>query len=152
MLAPLMMAGCSSSPDAASPASDPASVSASPSASTASPSATATSAFCLDLSTFQVGVIAYRGDVGAAIEGQPLDFKELRRKAALIADIGGNMRTSAPPDIAEEFRTVLKAIDTSVSNLKSGAETRDVVDPVYGERNRPAFDAVDNYDCGAANR
>lgn len=150
MAALLMTAGCSSSPDAASPASGPASVSASPSASTASPSPKETSAFCRDLSTFQVGVIAYRGDVGAAIEGEPLDFKELRRKADLVADIGEEMKASAPPDIAEEFSTVLKAIDTSASNLKSGAETRDVLDPVYGERNSPAFDAVDNYDCDAA--
>lgn len=97
-----------------------------------------------------MAVVAYRGDVGGAIEGKPLDFKELRRKAALIADIGEEMRASAPPDIAEEFRTVLKAIDTSASSLKSGAEARDVLDPVYGERNRPAFDAVDKYDCGAA--
>ncbi|MCX4884238.1 MULTISPECIES: hypothetical protein [unclassified Streptomyces] len=149
MAAALLTAGCSRSPDTAPPRSLPASSSPPPSASTARPSATATSAFCLDLSTFQVGVIAYRSEVGAAIEGQPLDFKGLRRKAALIADIGERMRSSAPPDIAEEFRTVLKAIDTSASNLKSDAEARDVLDPVYGERNRPAFDAVDHYDCGA---
>ncbi|MGC9535601.1 hypothetical protein [Streptomyces sp. UG1] len=148
MAAALMTAGCSSSTDAAPPASAPAS--AAPSAATARPSATEISAFCLNLSTFQVGVIAYSAEVGAAIEGQPLDFKELRRKAALIADTGEPMRASAPSDIAEEFRTVLKAIDTSASNLRSGAKARDVVDPVYGERNRPAFDAVNDYDCGAA--
>lgn len=88
--------------------------------------------------------------MGAAIEGQPLDFQELRRKAALIADIGEKMQPSAPPDIAEEFRTVLKAIETSASRLKTGAKARDVVDPVYGEQNRSAFDAVGTYDCGAA--
>ncbi len=138
MAAALMTAGCSSSPDAAPPASVP----ASSSASTTRPSATPTSAFCLNLSTFQVGVVAYSAEVGAAIEGEPLDFKELRRKAALIAETGEPMQASAPPDIAEEFRTVLKAIDTSASNLKSGANARDVLDPVYGERNRPAFEAV----------
>ncbi|GAA2623310.1 hypothetical protein [Streptomyces vastus] len=66
----------------------------------------------------------------------------------MIAAHGEPMQASAPPDIAEEFRTVLKAIDTSVSNLKPGANANDVLDPVYGERNRPAFDAVENYDCG----
>ncbi|MER7403702.1 hypothetical protein ABT373_14720 [Streptomyces sp. NPDC000070] len=149
--AAMTMAGCSSSPEAASPeAVPPASAPASSSTPTARPSATASSAFCLDLPTFQVGVIAYSAEVGAAIEGEPLDFKELRRKAALIADMGEAMQASAPPDVAKHFRTVLKAIDTSASNLKSGAKARDVVDPVYGEHNRPAFDAVDDYDCGAA--
>ncbi|MCF1599513.1 hypothetical protein [Streptomyces muensis] len=148
MAAALMTAGCSSSPTAAPPASGPASSSPSPSASTARPSATPTSPFCLNLSFFQAGVIAYSAEVGAAIEGEPLDFKELRRKAALIADAGEPMQASAPADIAEEFRTVLKAIDTSVSNLKSGANANDVLDPVYGKRNRAAFDAVEDYDCG----
>jgi hypothetical protein len=99
-----------------------------------------------------MGVIAYSAEVGAAIDGEPLDFEELRRKAALIADTGEPMQASAPPDIAEEFRTVLKAIDTSVSSLESGANAHDVLDPVYGERNRPAFEAVENYDCGGEDR
>ncbi|MFJ7771031.1 hypothetical protein ACIQ1J_22150 [Streptomyces sp. NPDC097107] len=47
---------------------------------------------------------------------------------------------------------MLKAIATSAGHLKPGAKTRDVVDPVYGERNRPAFDAVNDYDCGAAHQ
>lgn len=142
----LMTAGCSGSPGAASPASVP----ASSSPSTTRPSTTPTSAFCLDLTTFQVGVVAFRADAGAAIQGEPLDFQELRRKAALIADMGEKMQASAPPDIAEEFSAVRKAIATSASRLKPGAKVRDVVDPLYGERNRPAFDAVDDYDCGAA--
>jgi hypothetical protein len=99
-----------------------------------------------------MGVIAYSAEVGAAIDGEPLDFEELRRKAALIADTGEPMQASAPPDIAEEFRTVLKAIDTSVSSLEAGANANDVLDPVYGERNRPAFEAVENYDCGGGDR
>ncbi|MDF3148394.1 hypothetical protein [Streptomyces sp. T21Q-yed] len=149
MAAALTLAGCSNSPDAAPSASASASAPTSSSTSTARPTATATSAFCLDLSTFQVGVVAFRSDVGAAIEGQPLDFEDLRRRAALIAHTGREMKASAPPDIAEEFRTVLKAIDTSASRLKPDAKVRDVVDPLYGEPNRPAFDAVDNYDCDA---
>lgn len=147
--AAMMIAACSSSPEAPPTASAPAPSTPS-STPTARPSATATSAFCLDLPTFQVGLITYRADVGAAIEGEPLDFKELRRKAALIANMGETMQASTPPDIAEHFRTVLEAIDTSAHHLKSGATVRDVVDPVYGERNRPAFDAVSDYDCGAA--
>ncbi|MET9444101.1 hypothetical protein [Streptomyces sp. NPDC006610] len=150
MAAALMTAGCSSSPDAAPPTSAP--VSPSPSASTPRASATSASPFCLNLSLFQMGVIAYSAEVGAAIDGEPLDFEELRRKAALIADTGEPMQASAPPDIAEEFHTVLKAIDTSVSSLESGANAHDVLDPVYGERNRPAFEAVENYDCGGEDR
>ncbi|MFH9570485.1 hypothetical protein [Streptomyces sp. NPDC017230] len=63
--------------------------------------------------------------------------------------MGETTQASAPPDVAKHFRTVLRTIDTSASHLKSGATARDVVDPVYGERNRPAFDAVNDYDCGA---
>ncbi|MFB7657467.1 MULTISPECIES: hypothetical protein [unclassified Streptomyces] len=68
----------------------------------------------------------------------------------MIASMGELMQASAPPDVAKHFRTVLKAIDTSASNLKSGATAREVVGPVYGERNRPSFDGVNDYDCGAA--
>lgn len=151
MAAAMTMSGCSSSPKDASTDSAP-SASAPISSSTPAtrPSPSATSAFCLDLSTFQVGVIGYSSEVGAATEGEPLDFEELRRKAALIANMGEGMQASAPPDVAKHFRTVLKAIETSASNLKSGATTRDVLEPVYGERNRPAFDAVNNYECDAA--
>ncbi|MFI6011776.1 hypothetical protein ACIBAG_23665 [Streptomyces sp. NPDC051243] len=68
----------------------------------------------------------------------------------MIADLGEEMRASAPAAIDEEFRAVLKAVDVSASRLKPGAKVRDVVDPLYGEHIRPAFDAVDNYDCGAS--
>ncbi|MFI7408924.1 hypothetical protein ACIBU0_09685 [Streptomyces sp. NPDC049627] len=148
MAAALMVAGCSSSgsPDAAPTASSPAATSSTP---RPRPTATATSAFCLDLETFQVGVVAFRSDVGAAIEGQPLDFEDLRARAALIARTGKEMQASAPRDIAGHFRAVLKAIDASASGLKQGAKVRDVVDPLYGKHILPAFDAVDSYDCGA---
>lgn len=148
LAAALLTAGCSSSPDAAAPAPEPASSSPSPRESTARPSPSPTSPFCLNLTLFQVGVVTYSADLGGAIGGEPLDFKELRRKAAVIARTGEPMRASAPPDIAEEFRTVLKAIDTSAGNLKEGGDTRAVLDPVYGDRNRPAFDAVNDYECG----
>lgn len=149
MVAALMTAGCSSFPDAAPPASVPESTPAPSSTPTARPTATASSAFCLDLTTFQVGVVAFRSDVGAAIEGQPLDFEDLRTRAALITHTGREMKASAPRDIAEEFRVVLKAIDSSARSLKKGARVRDVVDPLYGEHNSPAFDAVNDYDCAA---
>jgi hypothetical protein len=113
-----------------------------------SPSRTTASAFCLDLTTFQVGLTVFRGDVGKAIRGQPLDFEDLRKRAALISHMGEEMRASAPSDIAEEFRTVLSAVKTSASKLKTGSSVRDVVDPLYGKRNQPAFDAVDKYTCG----
>jgi hypothetical protein len=51
------------------------------------------------------------------------------------------MRASAPPGFAEKFRTVLSAVKTSASELKTGSSVRDVVDPLYGKRDRPAFDA-----------
>jgi hypothetical protein len=146
VLATFMMAGCSTT-DAARSASAPRT---SPTATaTASPSRTTASAFCLDLTTFKVGVTVFRGDVGKAIEGQRLDFKDLRKRAALIAHMGEEMRASAPPDIAKQFRTVLGAVKTSASKLKTGSSVRDVVDPLYGKRNQSAFDAVDKYTCGA---
>jgi hypothetical protein len=150
MGAALLLAGCSSSPNGTADGAAPTSAPASPSTSTARPATTPSSAFCLDLSAFQVGVVVFRADVGKAIQGEPLDFEELRQRADTIARLGKEMRSSAPSDIAEEFRTVLKAIDTSASGLKEGAKVRDVVDPLYGEENLPAFDAVNDYDCGAA--
>lgn len=136
----LITAGCSGS-DATS--------SASPKAS-ATPSATATatsSAFCLDLSTFQVGLLAYSADIARAIDGEPINLKEMRRRAALTLRIGEKMKSSAPPDIAEQFRTVLKALKTSSSNLKEDSTVLDAADPIYGKKNRAAFDAVDHYEC-----
>jgi hypothetical protein len=142
-LAAFVMAGCSGT-DTARPSSTP----RTPPTATVSPSRTTASAFCLDLTTFQVGLTVFRGDVGKAIEGQRLDFKDLRKRAALIAHTGEEMRASAPSDIAEEFRTVLGAVKTSASKLKAGSSVRDVVDPLYGKRNQSAFDAVDKYTCG----
>lgn len=89
----------------------------------------------------------FRSDVGSAIEGQPLDFTGLRKKAALIAMMGDEMKASAPPGIASQFRTVLGAVATSASKLKPGETVRDVVEPLYGKPNQPAFDAMDKYSC-----
>ncbi|HZE30932.1 MAG TPA: hypothetical protein VE198_05770 [Actinoallomurus sp.] len=86
--------------------------------------------------------------MGKAIEGQRLDFKDLRKRAALIAHMGEEMRASAPSDIAEEFRTVLGAVKTSARKLKTGSSVRDVVDLLYGKRNQSALEAVDKYTCG----
>jgi hypothetical protein len=145
LAASIAMAGCSG----------PGSSSASPSslssgtkrAAAAAPSPRNTSAFCLDLRTFQAGVVVFRGDVGKATRGQALDFSDLRERAALIAVHGEKMQPTAPPDIAEEFESVLDAITISASMLKPGSSTRDVVDPLYGERYRGAFDAVNEYKC-----
>ncbi|WP_433464876.1 hypothetical protein [Spirillospora sp. CA-128828] len=141
LTAALIATGCSTSDNASSAASR------SSSKAPASPTPSPTSAFCLDLSTFQVGVLSFRSGVGKAISGQPLDFKELRRQATLVLHWGEEMETSAPPDIAEQFRTVLKAIKTSSSKLKDGSKVRDVVDPLYGKEDSAAFDAVEKYDC-----
>ena len=144
--AALVAAGCSNSgtpSTSAAPQTSPASKAPS---TTASPSRT-NSAFCLDLSTFQVAVVSFRADAGKAIRGQALDFAELRRKAKIIADYGKEMRASAPSDIAKQFETVLDAVATSTRKLKPDASVRDVVDPLYGTRNRAAFDAVQNYEC-----
>lgn len=137
----LIATGCSGSDSASSASQAP------PTSSSPSPSPSPTSAFCLDLSTFQVGVVAYRGDVGRLIQGEQGDLKELRRKAKLTLRIGEKMKSSAPPDIADQFRTVLKALKTSSSNLKAGSKVTEVADPVYGKKNRPAFEAVSGYEC-----
>ena len=57
------------------------------------------------------------------------------------------MRASAPADIGPQFRTVLSAVKSSASELKPGSSVRDVVEPLYGKRNQPAFDAVNKYTC-----
>lgn len=146
MLAPvlaavLITAGCSGSDNA------PSASTASPTQSKPSASPSPTSAFCLDLSTFQVGVLAYSADIARAIEGEPVNLKELRRKATLTLRIGEKMKSSAPPDIAEQFRTVLKAVKKSSGNLKEGSTVLDAADPIYGKKNKSAFDAVDHYEC-----
>ncbi|AXK33611.1 hypothetical protein DVA86_14065 [Streptomyces armeniacus] len=146
MAAALTMVGCSNSPDSEPPSSAPAS-SGSP---TAEPSPTETSAFCLDLETYQVGVVAFRADVGRAAGGEPLDIKALRQRAAMISLMGKNMKASAPSDIAGEFRAVRKAIATSSGKLKAGTQVRDVVSPLYGKGINPAFDALNDYECGSA--
>jgi hypothetical protein len=86
-----------------------------------------------------------KATAGKAIEGTPLDFDDLKQRAATVARMGEEMRASAPPEIAEQFRTVLAAVATSASNLKKGAQTRDVVEPLYGKQNQPAFDKMDKF-------
>ncbi|MFG2732562.1 hypothetical protein [Streptomyces canus] len=148
MVTAMMTAGCSGSAD---PGAD--SHSAAPSTSApASPSPSPTSAFCLDLTSFQVGVVAYRGDLADAVHSQQLDLKGLRQRAAVIVHMGEEMQASAPPDIAKQFRTVLGAIKRSSSKLKPDSQLRDVVDPVFNEKGNPSFDAVDEYDCGARDK
>jgi hypothetical protein len=137
----LLVAGCSS-PDHAPRASASRTPSASPNTTTA-----AASAFCLDLTVFQVGVVVFRGDTVEALRGKPLNFQDLKKRAALIARMGEEMRASAPPDIAPQFRAVLKAVKTSAGRLKPGARVRDIVDPLFNKRMTPAFDTVEKYKC-----
>lgn len=120
---------------------------ATPKPATTRPSTKAASAFCLDLTAFQVGVVVFRGDVVDMVRGKRPDLKDLRRRAALIGVTGTEMRASAPPDIAEQFRVALKAIKTSASHMKAGATVGDVVRPVFNDRVNPAFDALDKYRC-----
>jgi hypothetical protein len=119
------------------------------SSASASPSAKPTSAFCLDLEVFQVGLVTYRGGVGRAVRGEQLDLKEMRRRADIVVSMGEKMKASAPPDIAPQFATVLKSVKTSAGRLKPGGKVRDVLDPLYGQRTAPAFDAVEKYECRA---
>src|SRR5688572_23296230 len=67
--------------------------------SSPAPASTRASAFCLDLDLLKVGVVLYTSEAGKAIEGNPLDFKELRRQSDTIARIGKPMRADAPADI-----------------------------------------------------
>ena len=57
------------------------------------------------------------------------------------------MKDTAPPDIAERFRTALKAITTSASRLKPGRKLRDAFDPVFSKSVNPVFGPVDKYKC-----
>jgi hypothetical protein len=147
LAAAVAMTSCSDSSTSSSGSTGSSSPAVRPSPTTAAPSPRNTSAFCLDLSTFQVGVLSFRADAGKAIQGEPLDFTELRRKAALIARYGKEMRATAPPDIAEHFTTVLDAVATSARGLKQGGSARAVIEPLYGKRNQAAFEAVQKYEC-----
>ncbi|HEY8478251.1 MAG TPA: hypothetical protein VIL71_00335 [Spirillospora sp.] len=145
LAASLIVAGCSGS-DGSSSASQ---ASATPAGSSSGPSASPspTSPFCLNLSFFQAGLVAYRAEAGSLIHDEPVDFAELKRKAALIQQTGERMEPSVPPDIEKEFRTVLEAIKESASNLRRDAKVRDVIDPIYGDENRAAFEAMNKYEC-----
>jgi hypothetical protein len=140
LAAALMIAGCSSR-HAAAPRKP------APKASSASPAATQTSAFCLDLTTFQVGAVVYRADVLGAAQGRSPDIGDLKKRAAIIGHTGKEMRASAPPDIAARFRAVLDAISISALRLKPGAKVREIVTPLFNEHINPAFDSVDKYKC-----
>jgi len=95
---------------------------------------------------FQVGLVVFRGDVAQAVhDDQPLDIADLRARAATIARIGQEMRSSPPRKIAAQFRTVLAAVASSAAKMRPGGNLSDVVEPLYGQQNAAAFDAVDNY-------
>jgi hypothetical protein len=147
----LVVTGCSSSsathstPTATRPTPGP--TASTLTGSTRSASTTASSsAFCLDLTPFQVVLVVFRGDVAKAVhDGTPLDLADLRARAATIARMGQEMRASAPPEIAAQFRTVLAAVAASAAKLQPGGSLSDVVAPLFGQPNAAAFDAVDKY-------
>jgi len=139
----LMLAACSNrSEGQATEPRQPSSAPGSP-----APASTRASAFCLDLGTLQFAVTHYVAEVGQAIEGEPLDFKELRRQSDNIARIGKPMRADAPADIREELGVVLDAVAATKSKLRADGSARELLDPLYGAKNRSAFEAVHKYDC-----
>jgi hypothetical protein len=143
MVAAFLVAGCAGSDGSSTAASSPVSPTASK-----TPSPTPTSAFCLNLDTFQLGVLAFRGDVLRTAEGtQQPDLAELRRKASVTTSIGEEMRDTAPPDIAKDFETVLKAVDEAGQELKPGGNGRKAGELLFGKRNQAAFEAVRKYNC-----
>ncbi|MEV0831354.1 hypothetical protein [Nonomuraea rubra] len=143
----LLIAGCAT-PRAASkpaPTTAPPSTGPSPSAATATPAPAGTSAFCLDLTTFQIGILVWRNDVLEEVRKGSPDLKGLQQRAVMIEYIGEKMQESAPADIAKQLRAVRKAIAASAMALKPGRNVRDVIEPLYNKRITPAFDAVDAY-------
>jgi hypothetical protein len=151
----LLFAACSA-PEVTSsaPATTPSGTATTTATSTVTSTTTSTaikSGFCLDLPLFQAALLRYKASAGKAIEGAALDVETLKRGAAQVAQTGAAMQPSAPPEIAEQFRTVLAAVATSAGNLTKGATVRAIVDPLYGSQNKAAFDAVQNLreaDCG----
>jgi hypothetical protein len=135
----LMLTACSGpAPEPRQPGSAPGSP---------APASTRASAFCLDLGLLQFAVTLYVGEVGRAIEGKPLDFPELRRQGDNIARIGKPMQADAPADIREELDVVLDAVAASKAKLRPSGSAKEILEPLYGDKNRPAFDAVSTYDC-----
>ncbi|MEV6644333.1 hypothetical protein [Amycolatopsis sp. NPDC051371] len=94
-------------------------------------------------------MLRYSATVGKAIKGQELDVAELRRLAGGVASTGARMRADAPADIRAQFATVLSGVAISAAALdKQDATVVDLVDPIYREASRPAFDEVSKYNCG----
>ncbi|WP_407562372.1 hypothetical protein [Streptomyces sp. 184] len=149
--ATLTSAGCADSAED-DPASSPRASSGSPSASTpaspaAKPGADPDSAFCLDLEVYQVGLVTFRADVLRAAQGEPTDIEDLKARAANVEMLGDEMKSTAPPDIAEDFHAVRKAVRTSANRLKPGASGTALVGPLLGDDVNPSFDAMNAYEC-----
>ncbi len=147
----MVLGGCSSTPEATPPAPAVQSSGSAAPTSSGSPAPTTknTSAFCLDLSTFDVASLRYKAEVGRAAQGTKPDLAELRRVAAIVADLGAKMLPTAPADIAGPFRAVVDSVATSASKLKPGAKVKDVFDPLYNKTISPSWDAVQGYrSCG----
>ncbi|MGP3929072.1 hypothetical protein [Nonomuraea sp. KM88] len=79
---------------------------------------------------------------------QPVDFKEARRIARLIAQYGKAMEDSVPPDIADAFHSQVKAVRKSSGKLSTDSNVRDVTDPVYSDKAQARRKKLDEYECG----
>ncbi|MEO3872841.1 hypothetical protein ABGB18_28845 [Nonomuraea sp. B12E4] len=140
---------CGAAPERPAAGSPPATARTSPSATAKpAPSVTASSsAFCLDLDTFNVALVIYASTVGKAVEGEPVDFKEARRLAGIIADYGEAMEGSVPPDIADAFHNQVKAVRKSSSRLSTRSRVVELVDPMYNDKAVAARKALSAYEC-----
>ncbi|MET7331073.1 hypothetical protein [Nonomuraea sp. NPDC005650] len=127
---------------AAAQTSVPAAPESTPTTTTPSPSA-----FCLDLNTFNVALVMYASTVGKAIENQPVDFKEARRLAGIIADYAKSMERSVPPDIADAFHNQVKAVRGSSRKLSTRNRVFEIVDPMYNDKAVAARKALSAYEC-----
>jgi hypothetical protein len=141
MLVALLVVGACSSPEAG-----PTTAAPSPSVS-ASPSASAT-AFCLDLQTFQLGVLIYRDEVAKATRGAlEMDLDAQKSRAFTVARLAAEMQSTVPADLADPFRITVDAVAASAAKLVPGTPLAEVAEPLYGEQVVNAFRTVNAYRC-----
>lgn len=141
VFAVLVLTACSS-PEPGKPEADPSSAPSSAPVS-APPSA---SAFCLDLEIVQLGLSIYRSDLLKALRGeQQLDVEAARYRADTVVRVGDRMRSSAPPEIAAQFGTVLAAMAESAGRLSTGVVA--AAEPIARAESVGAFQAVSGYHC-----
>ncbi|GAA3587912.1 hypothetical protein GCM10022419_082720 [Nonomuraea rosea] len=111
------------------------------SAPAATPAPAATSAFCLDLTTFQVGVLVWRNDVVTEVKKRSPDLKGLRQRAVMIEYIGAKMRKSASASSSARC-----ARPSPPRPRRYGRDGRPVTSSRPCTASAAAFDAVDAYE------